>query len=112
MPTRSERAKERKFVRVPSGKVRTRYFKGKPSKHKCAICGSVLHGVPPGRRAAAGKLAKSEKRPSVAFGGVLCGKCRNMAVEEAAKVKTGAKEMKQVVLGIRKYVEAFCKRIG
>ena len=52
-----------------------RYKKKKPSKHVCAECGAVLHGVPRGRPYEIGKLAKSQKRPNRPFGGYLCPKC-------------------------------------
>jgi len=107
MPTPSERGKEKKKVRVPGGGVRARYFTGKGAKHACAVCKKALHGTPHGRRTSGvKKLAKSKRRPSVPFGGVLCTECRAQAFEEAAKVKYGGKEEGKVGLKIRKFVSS------
>jgi ribosomal protein L34E len=111
MPTRSERSKEKKFVRTPGG-VKIRYETGKSGKHHCARCKTVLHGVPHGkRRGEIAKLSKSEKRPSVIFGGVLCGNCRKEVIEDAAKIKAGFKEEKDVDLEIKKFVEIALRRV-
>ena len=70
---------------MPANRFRSRSYKrtntktpggvNVPSKHVCAECGAVLHGVPRGRPYEIGKLAKSQKRPNRPFGGYLCPKC-------------------------------------
>ena len=59
--------------------------KKKPSKHVCAECGAVLHGVPRGRPYEIAKLAKSQKRPNRPFGGYLCPKCARKHFKDEAR---------------------------
>ena len=61
------------------------YKKKKPSKHVCAECGAVLHGVPRGRPYEIAKLAKSQKRPNRPFGGYLCPKCARKHFKDEAR---------------------------
>jgi len=112
MPSPHERSSEKKFTRTPSGKVSIHYFKGKSSKHTCALCGKQLHGVPHGRRRAATKsLSRSERRPTGAFAGVLCGACREIIVTEAIKVSESVKGIGDVSLKNKKYVEMAMVRV-
>ena len=112
MPKPHERSSEKKFTRTPGGKVVIHYFKGKASKHVCALCSGQLHGTPHGRRkSGVSKLSKSERRPSSAFGGVLCGNCREIIFTEAIKVKSGVKDVKDVSLRNKKYVEMAMVRV-
>lgn len=113
MPKPSERTKKKKFRRTPGGRVAIHYSGGKPGKHSCAICGSILHGMPHGKSVSKlGKLSKSEKRPEAIFAGTLCSKCRTAAVENAVKVREGFKELNKVALDSRGYVEALIKKMG
>jgi len=106
MPTRSERAKKKKFRRNAKGKSKTVFVKDKAGKHHCAICKAVLHGVPHGKSSAqVRKLAKTKRRPTALFAGVLCTKCRSKAVTEAAKVEAGVKKLENVELRFQKYAE-------
>lgn len=112
MPKRSERTKKKRYRRRISGKVRVDYIKGKLGKQKCAICKGVMQGVPHGKKKSEiRKLAKSKKRPSVMFGGVLCGSCRNVVFEEAIKVKHRGKKIEDVDLNIKNYVGTTLKGI-
>lgn len=78
----------------------------KSGKKTCALCGNALHGVPHGKRVAAvRKMPKSQKRPSVPFGGTLCSPCRTQVIEEAAKVNSGAKEEFEIEFRFRPFVE-------
>ena len=65
----ANRFRSRSYKRVhkntPGGANVLRYKKKKPSKHVCAECGKVLHGVPRGRPYEIGKLSKTAKRPTV-----------------------------------------------
>ena len=51
MPANRFRSRSYKRVntKTPGGVNVLRYKKKKPSKHVCAECGAVLHGVPRGR---------------------------------------------------------------
>jgi large subunit ribosomal protein L34e len=61
--------------RTPGGQNVLRYKKKKPSKHVCAECGAILHGVPRGRPYEIKKLSKTKRTPNRPFGGYLCSKC-------------------------------------
>ncbi|MFH0954945.1 MAG: 50S ribosomal protein L34e [Candidatus Micrarchaeota archaeon] len=91
--------------RTTSGS-RIKAISHKSAKKTCALCENALHGVPHGKRVAkVRKLSKSEKRPSVPFGGILCGPCRKQVIEEAAKVVSGTKEEFEIEFRFRPFVE-------
>ncbi len=77
MPESRYRSRSYKRInkKTPGGQSVLRYKKKKPSKHVCAECGAILHGVPRGRPYEIGKLSKTKKRPNRPFGGNLCSKC-------------------------------------
>ncbi|MDR3222311.1 MAG: 50S ribosomal protein L34e [Methanobrevibacter sp.] len=79
------RSYKRTFKRTPGGVTVLRYKKKKPSKHLCAECGKVLHGVPRGRPYQINKLAKSKKRPNRPFGGYLCSECTRKVFKSEAR---------------------------
>ena len=60
MPANRFRSRSYKRMRknTPGGENVLRYKKKKPSKHVCAECGAVLHGVPRGRPYEIRKLSK------------------------------------------------------
>ena len=95
--------------KVPSG-VKREYFKGKHKKIKCAITGKNLAGVPNETKANLRKHSKTEKRPSVPFGGVLSGEAREEVFVELGKVVAGIKPMEDVDIKYRKYVKQAMKR--
>ena len=70
---------------TPVGRNVLRYKKKKPSKHVCAECGAVLHGVPRGRPYEIGKLSKTAKRPNRPFGGHLCSSCTRKHFKNEAR---------------------------
>ena len=112
MPTKGERASEKKFVKTPGGRVTIHFFKGKAGKHHCALCACELHGVPHGQRTSGvRKLAKTKRRPNVPFGGTLCSNCRETVFVEAAKVKHGFKEIGAVSLKEKGFVEMALNRV-
>ena len=81
------------------------YVRDKTGKSVCALCGATLHGSTGGRRdSEVRKLAKTKRRASVPFGGVLCTKCRRVVAEEKAKLEAGLKEDSQIDLNIKKFV--------
>jgi len=69
---------------------------GKPSKAKCAVCKTKLHGVPNRIPSEMRKLAKTQKRPERLFGGVLCHSCTQSVVKEKARLGTGSITRKEI----------------
>ncbi|MBN2127050.1 MAG: 50S ribosomal protein L34e [Candidatus Diapherotrites archaeon] len=110
MPTPGERSKKKKFVRVIS-KTKIMHPKKKASKHIDPITGKPLAGVPHGKKRGKLNIAKTKKRPSAVFGGVLSGESRRKVIEEAAKVKLGLKKIEDVPMKERKFVEQAMKKI-
>ena len=72
----------RGFVKVPGSKTKLHYKRRKPSKAKCANCGTVLKGVPRELPYKMRNLAKTKKRPQRPYGGVLCSKCTKQKLKE------------------------------
>lgn len=68
-------------IKVPRG-VKIIYKKRKPAKARCAITKEVLKGIPRGRPYQIRKLAKTEKRPSRPYGGVLSSKASRRVLME------------------------------
>ncbi len=87
MPANRFRSRSYKRIntKTPGGANVLRYKKKKPSKHVCAECGAVLHGVPRGRPFEVNKLAKSKKRPNRPFGGNLCPECTRKHFKQEAR---------------------------
>ena len=100
-----DKNKKKKFRKSVKGKSKVYYAKEKKAKHKCALCKNVLHGTP--HSTSVGKitkLSKTQKRPSVVFGGVLCSKCRTQVTDEAIKVISKTKKGEELELKTKKYV--------
>ena len=99
-----DKTKKKKKRRVTSGS-REYFEREKTSKAVCGLCGSQLHGMPHGKKVSeVSKMSKTEKRPSVPFGGVLCTKCRRMVAEERAKLESGTKQASEIEIRIKKFV--------
>jgi len=79
------RSMRRVYTKLPGGRVTIHYEKRKPGKACCARCGAVLAGVPHAITSKLRQMAKTEKRPSRPYGGVLCSKCMRMAMKEKAR---------------------------
>ena len=106
-----EMTKKQKKKRTTSGKTKIVYKKNKPAKKKCALCDRQLHGVPHSKSISEiSKLSKTQKRPNVIFGGVLCNKCRENIIREAALVKTKEKKIEEVLIKKRKFTEEVLNR--
>ncbi len=76
------------------------------ASRNCALTGEKLHGVPHGKTVVqVRKLAKTNRRPSRIFGGILSGKATKHVIEESAAVRYGTKRIEDVDLRYRKYVE-------
>ena len=81
------RTLRRIFVKTPGGRNVIHYKKRKPAKAKCGKCGSVLKGVARERPYKMRKMAKSKKRPTRPYGGVLCSKCMRKLFVGKARTK-------------------------
>lgn len=112
MPTPGQKTKKKKKRRTAKG-CKDYYVREKTGKHHCAICGHELHGVPHGKiNVMVSKLSKTEKRPSVPFGGILCTKCRRLVIEQETMVKNGFKKIDGVDFKARKFFASASDRIA
>ncbi|MFH1399295.1 MAG: 50S ribosomal protein L34e [Candidatus Woesearchaeota archaeon] len=84
-PNKRSRTFRRVFKTSPGGKNKIHYLKRKPGKAKCGKCGAILAGVPNQRPYKMQNMAKTAKRPSRPFGGVLCSRCMRALLKEGAK---------------------------
>jgi len=109
MVSPGERRQQYKFKKTAT-ETKREYFKGKHKKSKCAITGNDLHGVPHDTKCEMGKYSKTEKRPSVPFGGILSGEARAKVFVELGKVVAGVKKLEDVDEKYRKYVKQAMKR--
>ncbi len=108
----SEARKKIKVKKTSGGKKVFRGEREKPRKLVCAVCSTQLSGVQHGqKKSKLGKNSKTQKRPSVLFGGILCAKCREAVFIEAIKIKTGLKTAGKTGFGIKPFVEIALKRI-
>lgn len=88
----SLRNQKKKFVKVTKSTKEIRFRDGSKGA-SCSICSKRLQGVP---KKGVAKLAKTEKRPSILFGGILCNTCRDSVFDDAIMLKTGLIEEKDV----------------
>ena len=72
-------------VRVPSGRIEIRVRKEKVGIARCANCKRELHGMPRLHPAELRKLAKTERKPSRAYGGYFCADCTREFFRERAR---------------------------
>ena len=110
MVDRGTRVKKKKFRKTPGGKKATHYSRDKKSKAKCAVTGAALAGTGNQTKSSSRKEAKSKRRPSVKFGGMLSSKTRREVWENYALIEAGKKETKDVTVKVRKYVESQVKK--
>jgi len=102
----SLRTQKKKFVKVTK-KTKEVRFRDSSKGASCGICAKKLQGVPKGDLR---KLSKTEKRPSILFGGVLCNTCRDSVFDDAIMLKTGLIDEKQISFKKKHYVkEAMAK---
>ena len=90
--------------KTPGSHVATHTRREKTSKHKCAICGSVLHGMVRGTNSEVRKAKRSQRRPERPFGGQLCTKCSRKVLILRAKSMFGLIKPEDVPLSLRDYV--------
>ena len=74
-PSKKSRSLRRVKVKTPGGKTVMHYRRRKPNAAKCGSCGAVLKGIARERPYKMRKMAKSKKRPTRPYAGVLCSKC-------------------------------------
>ncbi len=107
-----DKNRKKKFRRSVKGKSKVFYTQAKKAKHKCALCKKVLHGTPHSKSTGKiTKLSKTQKRPSVPFGGILCSKCRTQITDEAIKITLKEKKEDELELKSKKYVKQMIKMI-
>ena len=104
-----KRRLKKKFRKSASGSKVERYSE-KKSRAECAITGKKLSGVPNATQSGKLKHSKTEKRPSVPFGGILSGEARAKVFIELGKVVAGVKDIEDVDAKYRKYVKQAMKR--
>ena len=95
--------------RVASGS-KTEHYRGKKSSAKCAITGNKLAGTHTATKGLSNKKSKSQKRPSVPFGGILSSKAREQVSIELGKIIAEVKTIDEVDQTYRKYVKQMLKR--
>ncbi|PIN98689.1 MAG: 50S ribosomal protein L34e [Candidatus Diapherotrites archaeon CG10_big_fil_rev_8_21_14_0_10_31_34] len=107
-----DKNKKKKFRKSIKGKSKAYYTKEKKAKHACALCKNVLHGTPHSKSIGKiSKLSKTQKRPSVAFGGMLCSKCRTQITDEAIKIISKEKKEQDLELKTKNYVKQMIEMI-
>ena len=88
MPEGAKRSRTFRRIKrkTPGGRTVLRYEKRKPKKAKCANCGAKLAGVPRERDFKMQNMAKTQKRPSRAYGGKLCTRCTRELLKQKARL--------------------------
>ena len=80
------RTYRRVSIRTAKG-PKTVYRKRKPSPATCSVTGETLKGVPRASPTKLQNMAKSKKRPSRPFGGVLSSKAAREVIRARARQK-------------------------
>jgi len=112
MVDRGTRVKKKTFKKTPSGKNVKHYSRFKRTAATCAIEGVKLSGTGNQIKSASRKKAKTTRRPSVKFGGVLSSKARKEVWENYALVKSGKKELAQVTEKVKRYVAPQIEKVN
>ena len=100
---------KRKSKRVSSAS-KVEHYRGKKGIPRCAVSGEKLAGTHTSTKGLASKKSKSQKRPSVPFGGVLGAKAREQVSIELGKVLAEIKTVDEVEQKYRTYVKQLMKR--
>jgi len=61
------------------------YYRRRPKRAHCPLCGRILGGVPNLRSVHMKKLAKTQKRPERAYGGILCPACLARMIKDTVR---------------------------
>jgi len=102
-----KRHQKKKFVKVTKSTKEIR-FRDSSKGALCGICHKKLQGVPKGDLR---KLSKTEKRPSILFGGVLCNTCRDSVFDDAIMLKVGIVKDSDISFKKKTYVTQALKHI-
>ncbi len=105
MPAPRFRHEKKRMRASPSGKAVSKYKTKKPAKATCSICSKKLNAVPNRTPNEMGKLAKTEKRPQRAFGGILCNSCTQQIYKEKTRINAGTLSKSEVDFKHLKYLE-------
>jgi large subunit ribosomal protein L34e len=112
MPNPDHKFKKHKMTRMPSGKAKRVIVKKKTSKHTCALCGGMLHGMPHGKRVfEIQKMAKTERHPSNLLASMICPTCRQKIYLEAVMFKHGVLTNDQLDMRFKKYINMIINKI-
>jgi ribosomal protein L34E len=98
---------KKKFVKVIK-KTKEIRFRDSSKGSVCGICHKKLQGVPKGDLR---KMSKTEKRPSILFGGVLCNTCRDSIFDDAIMLKLNIIKDSDVSFKKKVYVNQALKHI-
>lgn len=98
-------------MRKTSSETKKVHFKGKGKKKVCAIKGIALSGTSKEKKGKMSKESKTQRRPSVPFGGILSGPAREEVFIELGKVAAGIKTLDEVDGKYKKYVQQALKRV-
>lgn len=76
------RALRRHKVKTPGNRLVFHYEKRKPKQAHCAICKTLLIGIPREKPYKMQRLPKTKKRPERPYGGILCSECMRNKIRE------------------------------
>ncbi|HOD89747.1 MAG TPA: 50S ribosomal protein L34e [archaeon] len=112
MPKPKDRFDKHKMVKTPGGKQVRKVKLKKPGKHKCAISGKILQGVPHGLRPhEVHNLKKSERRPGNPLASMIEPKTRKEIYLEAVMLKYNIISQQDIDLSHKKYIDMILKKI-
>jgi large subunit ribosomal protein L34e len=75
----------KKRTTTPGGRKVIHYYRRKPGKHRCSICGRELSSVPRERPYKIRRRSLTQKRPNRPYGGMLCAKCLSILIKAKAR---------------------------
>ena len=90
--------------KTPGSHVATHTRREKTSRHKCTLCGSILHGMKRGTNSEIRSATKSQRRPERPYGGQLCTRCTRKVLIVKAKILFGIIKPEEVSISLRDYV--------
>ncbi|MCR4335010.1 MAG: hypothetical protein NUV57_00545 [archaeon] len=105
MVDRQTRVKKKKFRKTPGSNTAVQYSRDKNSKARDSLTGKPLPGTSNQSKSVIGHLAKSKRRPSVPFGGILGSKSRREVWENYALVESGRKDITDVPIKLKKFIK-------
>jgi len=105
MVDRKTRVKKKKFRKTPGTNTVIQYTKEKNTKAKCSITGVQLSGTANQSKSAVNKLAKTKRRPSVKFGGVLSAKARKQLWEYKTLIELNKVKVEDIPTNFKKFIK-------